>query len=106
MDKIDYSLQQLIAAILSSDVYRRYDVQRIRVNSMPELKEQIDNFRAKNLELQTDENTTMDQLDSFERQYAELRTNPIVDDFLAAELAFCRMMQDINMRLTDAMHFE
>lgn len=30
----------------------------------------------------------------------------MVSDFLAAELAFCRMMQDINLRLTEALHFE
>ena len=106
MDKIEISLQQLIADILASDIYRKYDIQRIRVNAIPELKAQIDEFRRRNLELQTDENTTIAQIDSFEREYARFRENPIVDDFLAAELAFCRLMQDINLRLTDAMHFE
>lgn len=106
MDKIDNSLQQLISAILASDIYRAYDVQRIKVNSMPELKAQIDEFRRRNLELQTNEHTTFEEIDNFERQYAKFRENPIVDQFLAAELAFCRLMQDINLRLTDALHFE
>lgn len=106
MDKINNSLQQLIADILASDIYRQYDIQRIRVNAMPELKAEIDEYRRKNLELQTNEYTTIDQIDSFEREYQKFRENPIVADFLAAELAFCRLMQDIDLRLTDAMHFE
>lgn len=106
MSSIDSSLQQLIADILASDIYHAYDVQRNRVNEQPELKKQIDEFRARNLELQTSETTTFAQIDSFEREYAGFRENPLVDEFLKAELAFCRMMQDINLRLTDAMHFE
>lgn len=106
MDKINNSLQQLITDILESDIYKEYDAQRIRVNGMPELKEQINEFRRRNLELQTSPNPTFEQIDSFERQYAAFRENPVVEDFLAAELEFCRLIQDINLRLTDAMHFE
>lgn len=106
MDRINSSLQQLITAILESDIYKEYDRQRVRVNSMPELKAQINEFRSRNLELQTSPNPTFEQIDSFERHYAEFRENPVVDEFLAAELAFCRLIQDINLRLTDAMHFE
>ncbi len=106
MDPIDRSLQQLIADILASDIYHKYDEQRNLVNEQPELKAQIDTFRRRNLELQTSENTTFEQIDSFEREYAQFRENPLVSNFLAAELAFCRMLQDINLRLTEAMHFE
>lgn len=106
MDKIESSLQQLINDILDSEIYRRYDIQRIRVNAMPELKAQIDEFRRRNLELQTNEHTTFAEIDGFEREYARFRENPIVDEFLAAELALCRLMQELNLKLTDAIHFE
>lgn len=106
MDNIDKSLQQLIADILSSEIYHAYDVQRNLVNQQPELKAQIDRYRFLNLQLQTNENTTFEQIDQFEREYASFRENKLVSDFLAAELSFCRLLQDINMRLTDAMHFE
>lgn len=106
MGNIEKSLQQLIADILSSDTYHAYDVQLNRVKAQPELKEQIDAYRYRNLQLQTDEHTTFEQIDSFEREYAGFRENPLVADFLAAELAFCRLLQDINRRLTEAMNFE
>jgi cell fate (sporulation/competence/biofilm development) regulator YlbF (YheA/YmcA/DUF963 family) len=105
-DNIERSLQQLIADILASEVYHKYDMQRHLVNAQPELKAQIDAYRARNLELQTSSATTLDQIDQFEREYAGFRENPLVESFLSAELAFCRMIQEINLRLTEAMHFE
>lgn len=106
MNNIDRSLQLLIADILASDVYHAYVRQCDRVNEQPGLKRQIDEFRTRNLELQTNGMTTFGEIDRFEREYAEFRDNPLVEDFLSAELAFCRMMQDINRRLTEAIHFQ
>ncbi len=106
MNNIDRSLQLLIADVLASDIYQEYTRQRDLVKAQPGLKAQIDEYRVRNLELQINGRTTFEELDNFERKYAGLRDNPLVGDFLAAELAFCRMMQDINLRLTEAIHFE
>ncbi len=106
MNNIDRSLQQLIDDVLASDIYRAYKVQCARINEQPELKKQVDEYRARNLELQTNESTTFEQIDRFEREYAGFRDIPLVEDFLAAELAFCRLLQNINLRLTEAMNFE
>ena len=34
------------------------------------------------------------------------REDPLVEEFLDAELAFCRMMQEIDVKLAEAMDFE
>ncbi len=106
MNTIDIALDRLVGAILDSAEYREYDKQRNRVNQYPELKAQIDEYRKKNFELQTSEENVFEKLSQLEKEYADLRENPMVSDFLTAELAFCRMMQDINLRLTEALHFE
>ena len=36
----------------------------------------------------------------------KFRENPLVDDFLRAELAFCRMMQEVYVLLADEVDFE
>lgn len=106
MDRnVENSMEKLIESILESDIYKAYDRQRIKVNQNPELKAQIDEFRRRNYEFQN-ENTTFDKIDAFEKEYAGFREIPLVSDFLAAELAFCRMMQDINIRITAAVNFE
>ncbi len=106
MNTIDIALDRLVGAILDSEEYKEYDKQRNRVKQYPDLKAQIDEYRKKNFELQTSEENVFEKLSQFEKEYADLRENPMVSDFLTAELAFCRMMQDINLRLTEALHFE
>ena len=106
MSNIDRAMNQLILAIRESDTYREYLTQLEKVKAYPDLKKQIDDYRARNFELQTSSDVRFEQIDQFEKEYEGFRENPFVSDFLAAELAFCRMMQDINIRITEAMHFE
>ena len=106
MSKLENALEQIIAAILDSPEYQRYDEQRNLVKQYPGLKEKIDEFRFRNYMLQTGEEAGFDKIEEFEEEYSEFRQDERVSEFLAAELAFCRMMQDINMRMTEAVHFE
>ncbi len=107
MSKIDSAVEQLIAAILVSEEYLAYDEQLNKVKAYPELKAQIDEFRERNflIQISEDENT-LEKLEAFEKEYSDFRENALVSDFLAAELAFCRMMQGVNLRITEAVHFE
>lgn len=106
MSKIDDAVKQLVDAVKESDIYGEYTKQLSRVKEIPGLKEQIDEFRQRNFALQTSGDNAFDKLERLEEEYAEFRENPIVNDFLASELAFCRMMQDINLSITDAVDFE
>ncbi len=106
MSKLDNAVERLIEAILDSEIYREYDAQRNRVNQYPELKAQIDEFRKRNFLLQRSEDNAFEKIEQFEKEYADFRENTLVSEFLAAELAFCRMMQDINLQVTEAVHFE
>lgn len=107
MNKVESAVEQLIAEILTSDEYRAYDEQRNKVKKYPELKAQIDEFRERNFLIQTsDDENSMEKLEAFEEEYSDFRENPLVSDFLAAELDFCRMMQRVNLRITEGVHFE
>ncbi|MBR1931559.1 MAG: YlbF family regulator [Lachnospiraceae bacterium] len=106
MNGVNEAVRRLIDEIQISDTYREYDAQRQKVNQFPELKEKIDEFRSRNFELQRSEDNALDKIEEFEKQYADFREDPLVADFLAAELAFCRMIQEINTKIADAIHFE
>ena len=67
---------------------------------------QIDEFRAKNFEMQTGKDMVFEKIEAFEKEYRDFRENPLVNDFLAAELAFCRLIQNNNARIADAIDFE
>ena len=106
MSNIDDAMNQLIVTIKDSDTYREYLTQLEKVKQQPELKKQIDDYRTRNYELQTGKDVAFEKMEQFEREYEAFCENPYVADFLAAELDFCRMMQDINIRITEAMDFE
>ncbi len=103
---MEQALQAYIEKILDSEEYHEYVIQKERVKQYPELKKQIDEFRARNYEMQTSKEMVFEKIEAFEREYMDFRENPLVEDFLAAELAFCRMMQKANGRIMEAIDFD
>lgn len=106
MSNIDYAVQQLKLAILDSDEYKEYDEARKKVREFPDLKEKMDQFRQRNYELQQLGDCSLDEVWKLEEEYKEVLENPCVDEFLTAELAFCRMMQQANYALFAEIQFE
>lgn len=96
------------ALIKQTDIYREYDFQKNKLKKQPELFQKVNEYRQKNFDLQHEKEgeELYKKMEQFEKEYESFRENPLVDDFLKAELAFCRMMQDINIRLTTELHFE
>lgn len=106
MNNVDNAVNQLISSVKESEVYKEYKKKLSEVNEYPDLKKQIDEFRTRNFLMQSSDEVAFDKLEKFEREYEDFRENPLVADFLAAELAFCRMMQDINNCITEALQFD
>lgn len=108
MMEVQEALEQLAQAVKESEVYREYRRQSERVDNAGDMREKIDEYRVRNFELQNSVQTEdlLDKMDDFEREYEKFREDPLVEEFLDAELAFCRMMQDIDVKLAEAMDFE
>ena len=106
--EVQKALEQLALAIKDSDLYREYRRQSEKVDNTGDMREKIDEYRVRNFELQNSVQTEdlLDKLDAFEREYEKFREDPWVEEFLDAELAFCRMMQEIDVKLAEAMDFE
>lgn len=106
MNNVDEALKQLIEAILNSETYTRFNLQLNRVKQVPGLKERIDDFRRRNYEFQNGNDYDFAKLDQFVKEYEDFREDPLVSDFLAADLAFCRLIQEINIKITAAINYE
>ena len=106
--EVQKALEQLAQAVKESEVYREYRRQSEKVDNTGDMREKIDEYRVRNFELQNSVQTEdlLDKLDDFEREYEKFREDPLVEEFLDAELAFCRMMQEIDVKLAEAMDFE
>ena len=98
--EVQEALEQLAQAVKESEVYREYRRQSERVDNSGDM---VRNFELQN-SVQTED--LLDKLDDFEREYEKFREDPLVEEFLDAELAFCRMMQEIDVKLAEAMDFE
>ena len=90
-----------------SEIYREYRRQSERVDNAGNMREKIDEYRIRNFELQNSAYTEdlLDKMEAFEREYEKFREDPLVEEFLDAELAFCRMMQEIDVKLAAAVDF-
>ena len=99
----------LFAELLrKTDIYLEYTEARNAIKQDPELYRQVNEFRQRNFDLQhnTREEDVMDAADAFERENEEFRANPLVDRFLGAELALCRMLQEVSLQVIEEMDFE
>ncbi len=106
--EIDASLKSLIVNIQESDVYKEYHRQLTRLKEYPDFYQKVNEFRQKNYELQNAglEEDLFERMEAFNQENEALRAHPLVDDFLEAELAFCRMIQEINLKIMEALDFE
>lgn len=85
MDAVNRNIHLLLNSIQKSDVYRTYKKQEAILEKNPELVSRVQHFRSDNFRLQNEE-----------------RGNLLQD----AELALCRMMQQICKTLTDGIEIK
>lgn len=100
--------RQFADTIMTSDTYKEYLYQRERIKKQPDLYEKVNEFRQRNFDLQNeaDSDDIFDRIEAFDREYEKFREDPFVDGFLQAELAFCRMMQEVYTLMAEEIDFE
>jgi cell fate (sporulation/competence/biofilm development) regulator YlbF (YheA/YmcA/DUF963 family) len=103
MENIKACTEALIKAMLESEEYIRFCNLRDQVRKDPQLHEQITAFRSQVFQVQN----SKDSLDMYaeqerlSREFEEFRKNPLVHDFLEAELHVCRILQKITAEIAD-----
>lgn len=105
---MEKATDKYITAIQKTEEYRNYCEIKNQVKQDTTLWQQLRDYRKRRYEFQnlTSPEELFDRVDAFERDYREWKKDPRVTEFLEAELAFCRMMQESNLRIVDAMQFE
>lgn len=107
-NSIEKATEFFIEQIRKTEVFQEYNFQKEKLKQQPELFSQVVVYRQENYLLQTgtSKEDLFERMDAFEKEYEKFLEDPLVDDFLQAELAFCRMMQEINVRITTDLDFE
>lgn len=106
-NSIEAALEQLVAAMKSREEYIRFRQAEAKVAEFSGLQQRIDKFRADWYALQSSgAEDLFEQIDRVEEQNGDLRENPFVQEFLAAELALCRMFQRVNWTIMENLDFD
>lgn len=97
----------LIEAIRSSSVYIEYHSALEDIQKHPELKELADSYRIDRYRaFHAESPTGFEIFDDLEEKRDELAEYPQIDRFLKAELALCRVLQEVGSSVTGAMCFD
>lgn len=100
--EIRRAMEEFLTALKESSSYKDYHYQKERVKRVPGLAERINDFRAKRFEFQNYQGDDLfEKIDEFERQYETFQEEPMVREYLAAELEICRLVQEINDAIID-----
>ena len=101
MSQIEDVMDGLMTAIRNSEEFIRYQAIKEKVHGFPKL-------RKKNYLLQNSQGTVdlYEETDRMENEYREFRKNPMVSEYLAAENALCKIVQQINWTLIEGLEFE
>ncbi|MCD8133710.1 MAG: YlbF family regulator [Clostridiales bacterium] len=108
MSDIKKSVENLVDALKDSDEFRRYREACGQVRRFPEQEKRLREFRKKNFQLQN----AAEQIDLFSEsdklmaEYQDLYGDPVSREFLAAEVAVCRIVQKVNRELIEFLEFE
>lgn len=105
---IEEKIDSLLDAVKNSREYLEYKKQEELLDQDPDLKARVFQFRSNNFRLQNeaDRGDLFQVAEQLSRESKELRRNPQVNAYLDAELALCRLMQKICIRVTEGIHIQ
>lgn len=108
MNSLDELKKQIRKTIQESEEYKEYRELYDYISRHPDLKRQIDEFRKENFRIQYSDEVE-DAIEAgleLNNRFADLRSEPVVDRFLAAEMCLCRLVQEICMAVADSVDFD
>ena len=91
------AMERFLNEFQESTAFKDYKYQKERIRKVPGLLERINDFRRKRFEFQSYEGEDLfEKIDEFQREYQTFKEEPMVREYLAAELEICRLVQEIN----------
>lgn len=88
--------------------YLEYRSSLEEVKKNEELWRRVEEYRRRRTDFQNFSNNDdmYDKADRIRQEYADVFNNPVAKKFLDSEVAICRMVQDISVKIAEAIDFE
>ena len=90
---------ELAELLCKTDGYRRYKKHLAALKEQPEVYQQLNEFRLKNIELQLEKDEHYyEKAEELQLQYKNILMESVVMDFLTSEQRICKLMRKIYDR--------
>ncbi|MCR5311869.1 MAG: YlbF family regulator [Lachnospiraceae bacterium] len=101
-------LSKHVVDIFKSTVeYNDYKNLLDKMKENGEIYERVKEFRRKNFLIQqSDSGDYIDLMDALTNEYEDVISLELVNDFIEAEAAFCKLVQDFNANVTEELEFD
>lgn len=108
MNTLEDIVDTLICMIKESRTFKEYERTKELLKQDAELKSKVDAYRAENYKLQNmeDDGHLGERIERFASDNAYLTDQVVVRQFLDAELALCRLLQEITGEIMDSIPLE
>ncbi|MCD8365173.1 MAG: YlbF family regulator [Clostridiales bacterium] len=108
MQTIKESLDGMIEVLKESEEFHRYRETRRKVSDDPVKEKRLMEFRRKNYLLQNSDQSVdlFTESDRLMKEYQDLYQDPVVRDFMDAEVAVCKIVQTVNRELITCLEFD
>lgn len=108
MNGFEDVIKEFTDEIKATLIYHNYKNKLSVLKENEDLWNKVCDYRNKRTEFQnnTSAEELFDRYESFEKNYEYLTSNPIVKDYLDAELDLCRLVQEITQSISEAIDFE
>lgn len=105
MNQIEEKTSALVQAVLESEEYRHYLEVRKKLKEDPAKERQVDEYRRHVYRLQNEQKDVdmFEEIDRLVQETASFRVEPLVEDYMSAELEVCRLVRYINGKLMESL---
>ena len=101
MSNIDHEIEAFFETVRNCDIYVRFENAKKAIEEQTEKKAIIDRFRENAYQL-TNTAEPLDHADELQDLFVtrrRIRKDPLIDEYLTAELEYCRLIQRICSEL-------
>ena len=100
-------LEDLTNAIRTSEEYRTFEEAKRRLDTDSAKRKRTDQFRRRNFEFQNSEESmsAQAQVEMYHEREA-LRREPLIDEYLKAELVMCRLLRQISLGIMETVDLD
>ena len=108
MDGFDKVTENYIKELKKSEVYKQYKDKLNALKKDEEMWNKVTEYKNKRYDLikNTSGDELFDKADWFEKDYAYIYENKAAKEYLDAEVAICKLVQDTCFKITQAIELE